>query len=108
VAGVWTVWAPILVVAAVLAGWAFAVYLRRTTPTERIPLIRWRIRSGGTPGWALGLAAGSSSICILAALKLASGRLPLFALLIIGSMLVSLLVQAALLSRHNQRLDAFQ
>jgi hypothetical protein len=102
---VWAVWAPILVVAAVLAGWALAVYLRRTSPAERIPLFRWRIRSGGTPSWALWLGAGSSSICFLAALKLASDQLPLFAALTIGWMLLALLVQAALLRRHNQRLD---
>lgn len=102
---VWAVWTPVLIGAAVLTGWALSVYLRRTSPTERIPAFRWRITPGGTPGWALGLGAGSASVCLLAALKLAGGRLPLFAALSIGWMLLESLVQAALLQSHNRSLD---
>jgi hypothetical protein len=101
----WAVWAPILVVAAVLSGWALAIYLRRTSPAEHIPVFRWRITPGGTPGWALGTGALSWSICLLAAGMLAAGHLALFAALFIGSMLLALLVQAALLRRHNQQLE---
>ena len=105
VAVVWAVWAPLLIVAAALTGWALAVYLRRTSSTERIPPFRWRITPGGTPGWALGLGAGSASTCFLAALKLAGGRMGLFTALTAGWMLLALLVQAALLRRHNQGLN---
>jgi hypothetical protein len=102
---VWAVWTPVLIVGAVLSGWALAVYLRRTRPTERIPPFRWRITPDGTPGWALGLGAGSACICLLAALKLAGGRLALFAALTVGWMLFASLVQAALLQSHNRGLD---
>jgi hypothetical protein len=102
---VWAVWAPILVLTAVLSGWALAVYLRRSSPAERVPLFRSRIAPGGTPGWALGAGALSAAISFLAAEMLASGRLAIFAALTFGWMLVSLLVRAALLRRHNQRLD---
>jgi hypothetical protein len=101
----WAVWAPILFLAAALTGWAFSLYLRRTSPTEHIPAFRWRLTSGGVPGWALALGAGSSAVCLLAALKLADGRLVILCALFIAWVLVALLVQAALLTRHNQRLD---
>jgi hypothetical protein len=42
---------------------------------------------------------------LLAAGMLAAGHLALFAALFIGSMLLALLVQAALLRRHNQQLE---
>lgn len=101
----WAVWAPILVLAAALTGWALAVHLRRTSPTDRIPPFRWRITPGGTPGWALGLGAGSASICLLVALMLAQGQLPVMAALTVGWMLLALLVQAALVRRHNRGVD---
>ena len=99
VAGVWIV---VLGVMAVLAGWAQATYLRRATPTRRVPLLRWRITPRGGPAWAFWLGAVASMASLLALLRIASGNLTLATALVVGWTGVAMLVQAVVLRRHNE------
>ena len=99
------VWALVLVLAAGFTGWALAAYLRRGNPTERVPPFRWRITPATRgPGWALGLVAGGAFVCFIAVQRIASGRLALSMALTVAWIVLTLLVQAAVLRGHNQRL----
>jgi hypothetical protein len=98
------VWVAVLALSAVLMGWATAAYLRRANPTEHIPLVSFRLLPRGGPGWARWLGALGSGGIVLAALVAASDDLALGVALVVGGTVLSLLVQAGLLQRHNQQL----
>jgi hypothetical protein len=100
VAAIWTI---VLGSLAVIAGWAQATYLRRVNPRRRVSLIRWRLTPRGGPGWAIGVGAVASMSALLILLRFASNDLAFATAVVVGWIVVSLLVQAVVLRRHNDQ-----
>ena len=97
------VWVPVLVLSAVLMGWATAAYLHTARPTERIPLGSWRLPRGGPQGVRWLGALGSGGI-VLGSLVVASDDTALALALVAGGVVLAFLVQAILLRRNNRAL----
>jgi predicted lysophospholipase L1 biosynthesis ABC-type transport system permease subunit len=96
-------WIVALALAAVFAGWAQATYLRRATPTRRVPMFRWGITPRGGPVWVIWLGALASMASLLALLRLARNDLTLATALMVGCTAIALLVKAVVLRRHNEQ-----
>jgi hypothetical protein len=88
-----------------LAGWASAMYLRGGTPTERVAPFRWRIAPRSGPVWAMTLSAVATTISVLIVFRTMGTDVGLAVGLAIGWYAVCVLVQAAFLWPHNQRVQ---